>query len=310
MRERILVIGATGLVGNALLRAVSQRKADIAGATSHREPGKGFEPLDITDARAVEKLLQRTRPGVVALPAANAHVDYCERHPEETRRVNVAGAYHVLGACRGVGARLVYFSSDYVFDGGQELYGEDDVRRPLNEYGRQKAEIEAAVLAADSRNLVIRTAGVFGWQRRPKNFVLQVISELSRGRSMKVACDVKYNPTYAENLAEITADLCERGCAGIFNVVGSDNVGRYEFARQAAEAFGLDVALLAPVPASAFNAPARRPKESGLRTDKVRAAAPTPLWGARQGLAHMVSFKAEWTEYAEKHLPSPPARVG
>lgn len=308
MSESVLVIGGTGLIGNALVRDWDGRGARVAAATCHRAATRHFRRLDIRDAGAVRALLAELRPGLVALPAANPHVDYIEAHPEETRQVNVEGSLNVLRACRETGARLIFFSTDYVFDGLKGEYSEEDPPTPLSEYGRQKAEVEEAVLGDDPRHLVIRTAGAFGWQWEPKNFVLQVRAHLGEGRVMKVAEDLSYNPTYAENLADVTADLAASGRGGLFHVVGADRIGRFDFAREAARAFGLDAGLLKPVSSKEFNPPAPRPKQSSLRTDKVRAAVSTPLWGVRRSLEHMASSEEAWRRYAAERLPAAAAK--
>lgn len=308
MDRGVLVIGGTGLVGNALVRAWTARGTPVAAATYHCHPSGGFLQLDMRREDDVKALLARHAPSVVAVPAANPFVDYCETHPEETRAVNVAGTLNVARACRDLGARMVFYSSDYVFDGAKGAYTEEDAPSPINEYGRQKAETEAGVLAADPRNLVLRTSGAYGWQWEPKNFVLQVRDNLSAGRRMRVS-DVKYNPTYVENLAEITAALVAAGAGGIFHVVGAEEIARDEFARRAARAFGLDASLIDLVPAADFKAPAKRPKESSLKTDKVRRAVPAvPPMGVDAGLKAMLAMEPSWRAYA-KTLPDPSAKT-
>lgn len=308
MEQGALVIGGTGLVGNALVRAWTARGTPVAAATYHCHPSGGFLQLDMRREDDVKALLARHRPSVVAVPAANPFVDYCELHPEETRAVNVTGTLNVARACRDAGARMVFYSSDYVFDGAKGIYTEEDVPCPINEYGRQKAETEAGVLAADPRNLVLRTSGAYGWQWEPKNFVLQVRDKLTAGQRMRVS-DVRYNPTYVENLAAITAELVASGAGGIFHVVGAEEIRRDEFARRAARAFGLDESLVDRVPAAEFKAPAARPKESSLRTDKVRKAVPSvPPAGVDAGLSSMLAMESAWRAYA-KTLPDPAAKV-
>jgi len=308
MSGKVLVIGGTGLVGNALVRAWDSRGVEVAAATYHCHSSGGFLQLDMQDEAGVRALLSRFRPALVAVPAANPHVDYCELHPAETRKVNVDGTLHVARACREVGARMIFYSSDYVFDGVKGVYTEEDAPSPINEYGRQKAEAEAGVLAADPRNLVIRTSGAYGWQWEPKNFVLQIKTRLANGETMRVADDIRYNPTYVENLAEITAALAGAGAAGIFHVVGAEEIVRYEFASRVARAFGLDERLLRPTPQAALASPTPRPRESSLRVDKVRAAvAPQPM-GVHEGLRRMLDMEPAWRAYA-KTLPDPAAKT-
>lgn len=301
---KILVIGGTGLVGNALVRAWASRGADVAAATYHCHASGSFLQLDMADEARVRELLRQHRPDVVAVPAANPFVDYCERHPEETRKINVDGTLNVARACRDLGARMIFYSSDYVYDGVEGVYKEEDAPRPINEYGRQKAEAERGVLAADPRNLVLRTSGAYGWQWEPKNFALQIRAKLSAGQALAVADDLRYNPTYVENLAEITAALVEAGAAGIFHVVGAEKIVRFEFASRVARAFGLDARLLKAVPASALGSPTPRPKESSLCTDKVRAAVAIDPIGVDEGLRRMRELEPAWRAYA-RTLPAP-----
>lgn len=303
-----MVIGGTGLVGNALLRAWTARGAEVSAATYHCHPSGGFLQLDMQDEAQVRALLKAHRPAVVAVPAANPFVDYCELHPEETRRVNVAGTLNVARACREAGARMIFYSSDYVFDGVRGSYTEEDAPCPINEYGRQKAEAERGVLAADPRNLVLRTSGAYGWQWEPKNFVLQVRTNLSQGKPMRVS-DVRYNPTYVENLAEITVGLVAAGAGGIFHTVGAEEIARDEFARRAARAFGLDASLIKTVPAAEFKSPTPRPIESSLLTGKVRRLVPQlPPLGVDEGLRRMLAMEARWRSYAST-LPDPSAKA-
>ncbi len=303
-----MVIGGTGLVGNALLRAWTAQGAQVSAATYHCHASGGFLQLDMQDEGQVRALLSAHRPDVVAVPAANPFVDYCELHPEETRRVNVDGTLNVARACREIGARMIFYSSDYVFDGVKGSYTEEDAPCPINEYGRQKAEAERGVLSADPRNLVLRTSGAYGWQWEPKNFVLQVRANLSEGKPMRVA-DVRYNPTYVENLAEITAGLVAAGAGGIFHTVGAEEISRDAFARRAARAFGLDDSLILTVPAAEFRSPTPRPKQSSLMTDKVRRVLPgCPPVDVETGLSRMLAMEPQWRAYAAG-LPDPAAKV-
>ncbi|MBI5884403.1 MAG: SDR family oxidoreductase [Elusimicrobia bacterium] len=299
--ERVLVIGATGLIGNALVRSWERRGVPVLGADRRCRPGGPFIPLDFTQEGRLAAVLREFKPTVVAVPAANPHVDFCETYPEETATVNVAAPAAAARLCAESGAVMVFYSSDYVFDGARGPYAEDDPVCPVNEYGRQKVAAEKAVLE-EGRHLVIRSSGVYGWQWAPKNFVLQVLAALSHGQRLKVPHDIRYNPTSAENLAEVTAGLCAGKAAGIFHVVGADRLPRFGFSQEIARMFGLDESLLEPVgyaPSGdlATQAPgdpkrpsgvtpgtagggilpaAPRPKESSLATDKVRAFLSAP----------------------------------
>ncbi|MEI8190849.1 MAG: SDR family oxidoreductase, partial [candidate division NC10 bacterium] len=200
---RALIIGATGLLGHALFRHLSGRPGWEVAATTYDIAVPGFEPLDALDSSAVERVLDRVKPDAVVFPASNPYVDYCEKHPQETRRLNVDATLACARMVFGRGMRFVFFSTDYVFDGAKrEGYREEDETRPLNEYGRQKLEVERALCASGGRALVIRTSAIFGWELQPKNFVLQVLARLKDRKAMKAPMDLDYNPTYAPSLAE------------------------------------------------------------------------------------------------------------
>ncbi len=302
-KDSILVVGGTGLVGNALVRAWLRRGAKVAGATYHLRPSPFFRQLDMQDPGAVDRLVADIAPTLVAVPAANPYVDYCEQHPEETRRVKVTGTLNVARAATKAGARVVFFSSDYVFDGRQSSYKEEDRVNPLNEYGRQKAEVEEAVLALGPKNLVVRTSGAYGWQHEPKNFVLQVRKKLSQGQAVQ-AGSARYKPTNADNLADVVAELCARGKSGVYHVVGGERVVRADFARMIARTFGLPENLVEQSDEAEQARPAKRPAESSLDTSKAQAAAGCELWGAQKGLDEMKKSERDW-ETAWAALASP-----
>jgi dTDP-4-dehydrorhamnose reductase len=263
--SRWLLLGATGLVGTHLRAALRGR--DVV-TTSHRTSLPGGVALDITDAVAAARLVRETRPGVIVVAAANAFVEACEREPGATRAVNVDAVRRLAeGAPSAV---LVVFSSEYVFDGLSGPYGEDDRPSPINEYGRQKAALEK--LAAErAAHLVCRVSGVYGWSTARTSFVCQLVDRLRLGQRFRVPADQLITPTPAPDLAAAVVQLVDQGARGIFHVAGPEVLPRPEFARRAAESFGLDSSLLDSVPTAALGLVAPRPLNAGLRTDKLRA---------------------------------------
>lgn len=265
---RYLVIGAAGLVGSHLMVALRDREAV---GTHHREPVPGGIPLDVTDAAAVRALVRDVRPDAILLAAADAYVERCEHEPAGTRRVNVDGARHVATAAAEAGAALVVFSSEYVFDGAHGEYSEDDAVAPLNEYGRQKVEVES-IARTVSRHLVCRISGVFGAEPSRKNFVFQLADALRAGRTFRVPSDQTITPTYAPSVAAAVVGLLDRGISGTIHAAGPERLSRDDFARRAARAFGLPETLITPVATSELGLAAPRPLRAGLRDDRLRAA--------------------------------------
>src|SRR5688572_33086851 len=175
---KVLIIGATGLLGNALLRAWSAVPGCAAAGTYRSQPLPGLEPLELEDAAATRALITRVRPDVVAIPASNPNVDGCETDPAGTRKLNVDANLSAARAAAEAGARVICFSSDYVFDGARGGYVEADEPRPINDYGRQKLDLERGLAGLGDRALVLRVSALYGWELKPRNFVLQVLDRL------------------------------------------------------------------------------------------------------------------------------------
>lgn len=268
---KALVIGASGLVGGALLRALAAAQHEALG-TYRGRPAPGLLPLDVADAPRVRHVVAEARPDVVFLTAALTAVDYCEDHEDEARAINVDGPRVVGDAARAAGARLVYYSTEYVFDGTAGPYGEDDAVRPQGVYARSKADGEQAVREVIQDHLILRTTVVFGWDLASKNFAMQVWERLSAGERMRVPCDQVGNPTLADFLAETSVEIVARGVGGeTVNVVGRDRIPRTEFGVRLARRLGLDERLIDPITTADLHQPARRPLNAGLKTEKLAA---------------------------------------
>ena len=302
---KALVIGASGLVGGALVRVLERSGVEVVAAGHSRASG-GALALDVRDARAVENALAHTKPDVVFLAVNVAGgVERCEDHPDEAYAVNVAGTTHVATAAARHGATLVYYSTDYVFDGKSGPYAEDDVPNPISVYGRTKLEAEQAVLKLAPRHLIVRTTAVYGWDRSSKNFAMQVWERLGAGQPMRVPDDQLCNPTLAEYLAEASVRLVQQGVEGVVNVVGKDGCSRAELGRQLARAMALDAALIAPTPTSELGQKAARPLQGGLKTDKLTALLGTEPLDLAESLKR---FRRQWR--ADTHTTGAPKAGG
>ncbi len=275
-----LVIGASGLVGSHLLGALREKGEAVTG-TCHSGPEEGLQRVDLRDREAVFHCVERSRPRTVYLPASLTNVDYCETHEEESFGVNVLGVRHAAASAARVGARVVYFSSDYVFPGDAGPYRESDPVRPLSVYGRHKLLAERS-LPGDA--LVLRTTVVYGWEARGKNFICRLRRALERGEQVPVPADQIGNPTYAPNLARAAVALAQRGARGIYHVAGPERASRYRFAQEAARVFGLNPDLIRPVATAELHQSASRPLEAGMVVEKAQAELPFPLLGYPEGL--------------------------
>lgn len=295
----VLVIGASGFVGRALLEEFRRRARELPGSlaseggdvfgTGHTAASGDLIPLDITSPTAVTALFARLRPLVVILAAALTHVDYCEDHPAEARVVNVTGAENVARAALATGVRrIVHISTDYVFDGRAGPYREEDAPNPVNRYGATKLEAERAVAAAfPDGHLIVRTNVVYGWDPRSQNFVMQLMRRLGRGEPMRVPVDQWSTPTHVTDLARAIRHLVERGESGVFHAGGPDFLNRYDFALATAAALGLDGGLIEPVETARLGQRAPRPLKAGLRIDKLLSTGCPRMRPPREALAEV-----------------------
>jgi dTDP-4-dehydrorhamnose reductase len=263
---KVAVIGPRGQLGSALCEAFRRRAVDCV-ELDHGQ-------VEVTDPQSVLVALRDARPAAVVNTAAFHKVDACEEDPKRAFEVNALGALHVARACREAGARCVYVSTDYVFDGAKaEPYLEQDLPNPLNVYGASKLAGEHLVVQTCPDALVVRVASLFGGlgsRGKGTNFVLTVLERARRGEALRVVDDVRMSPTYAEDAAAAIVELVARGASGVFHVVNKGACSWYELAMRVLELAGLRVPVH-PVPQEAYPARARRPRNSALSTAKLEA---------------------------------------
>ena len=283
-----LVIGASGQVGQHLLAALTNLGHEAVG-TCYSHPLPDMRRLDIRSGAEVRSLIAQVRPEVIYLPASLTDVDCCELHPGEGYLTNVIGVRNVVGAANGMEAKLVYFSSDYIFSGDHGPYQEDDPPNPICEYGRQKLIAEHHVAGHSHDYLIVRTTVVYGWEVQGKNFVNRLLNTLAAGQKIKVPNDQVGTPTYAPNLARAAIVLALSEAGGIYNVVGPERTNRYEFACEAARVFGLDLRLIDPVATCELGQAAPRPLNAGMTNEKASRKLAFPLIGYHQGLRALLT---------------------
>ena len=281
-----LVVGASGQIGGYLFRALADAGEDVEG-TYHSFHISGLQKLDIRRENRVLELVATANPHIVYLPAAQSNVEYCEVSGADAAYTNILGTRSVVQAANDVGATMVFFSSDYIFDGKAGPYRETDAAHPINVYGWQKLAGEHYVALNASDPLIIRTTVVYGWERQGKNFICHLLRRLRAGSMIHVPTDQVGSPTYAPNLADAVADLAITGKRGVYHVAGPERVSRYAFACEAARAFGLEETLIWPALTVNTRQRAMRPLEAGLVVDKAQTVLTTPLVGYREGLQIM-----------------------
>jgi dTDP-4-dehydrorhamnose reductase len=288
---RVLVTGASGFIGKQFMETF---RGDSVTGLRYSRPKLGLVELDLKDPIAVGARMKMLRPEVVIHCAARPSVDWCELHREEACAINLLPVKFLAEKCAHLGARLVFLSTDYVFDGFGGPYSEDDPANPINEYGRLKLEGERAISHLTDRYLIIRTTNVYGFDWESKNFLMANLPRLARGERVRVASDQFGNPTAVKDLCSVVRELITSGCTGTFHVAGPDLVNRAEWLRHAAHTFGLNHRLISGVSTGELDQAAPRPKRSGLVSNRLPPIFARRLTDLRDGLAAM---KKEWDQH-------------
>ena len=276
--HRVLITGANGLLGQALVERMSRMPDYDVLATARDErlhctaTSCGYAPLDITDVEAVDALFEDFAPSVVVNCAAMTQVDACETNRAACRQVNADAVETLADACNRTGARLIQLSTDFVFDGTEGPYAENDRPAPVNYYGKAKLAGENAARGAGyGKWAVARTVLVYGTGTALKrsNILLWLLEELQAGRRVQIVTDQVRTPTYVVDLAAGVEKMVRHEASGIYHLAGRELVSVYEFAQTVAEVYGLDPALVEPTDRTAFQQTAERPLVTGLITLKA-----------------------------------------
>ena len=295
----ILIIGASGQIGGACLDVLDNPntrvgpvylhgldqcwpKFRVVGADSVKK--KGILKLDITKKKEVERVFKKVKPDVVILTAAYSHVDGNEARKHFAHKVNVGGVEHVVNECREHMAKLIFFSSAYVFDGKKGNYQEDDTPRPINYYGETKLEGERIIKGALNDYIIVRTTWVFGFGYDNKNFAVRVLNTLKRGETIQVPSDQYGNPTLARAIARAIEEMILRNKKGIWHIAGRDRMNKYEWAVRLAKHFRLNSSLIEPVSTKSFGARARRPLKGDLNIGKARSELSANMLSLKESL--------------------------
>ena len=272
MAKRIVVFGSFGQLGVELCAELARRGYEVRGLER--------KALDISDGEKVERALAEFDPWAVFNAAAYNQVDVAEREPLAAYEANALGVRNIALACRQNDARLVHFSTDYVFDGKLgRPYIETDPTHPLGAYAVSKLAGELYIQAYLQRPLIVRTSGVFGpgGLRTARGNFPELMLRLAReGKPIRVVEDHIASPTYAPMLASRSIDLLERDLDGIFHIGGGQPISWFEFAKLIFEKAGVR-ANLTPTNEREYRTAANRPKYSALENARMRAHGIDPM---------------------------------
>ncbi len=221
--------------------------------------------LDLRDIGSISPLVNSIKPDVIVHLAAITDPDLCEKNPDDALIVNRDASAEIASSVEGIGAKMIFTSTDLVFDGTKGNYTEKDTPNPLSHYGRSKLEAEDAVLSKSKDALVLRSSLIYGLGNPGrKSFFKVMLESLSQGRQIKVFVDQLRNPILIEDLAYAIRIAMDKRLKGLYHIAGPDTVSRYEFALHVCEQFGYSKDLLLPIRMDEGSLIARRPKNSAL----------------------------------------------
>lgn len=274
---QVIVFGKAGQLGRELVRVFTGR--------GHNVTAFGRKDVDVTDAKAVEHTIATANPDLVVNATAYNMVDVAEKEPEAAFAGNALAVRSIALACRQSDAKLVHFSTDYVFDGTLgRPYVEEDRTHPLGAYGVSKLAGELYAQAYLNEPLIIRTSGVFGpggLHTARGNFVEVMLRLANSGQPIRVVEDFVASPTYAPELAARTADLVDRNVAGVVHGGGGAAISWFDYARLIFEVAGLQPELK-PTSEREHRTLARRPKFSALSNGKMERLGVKPMPSMRE----------------------------
>ncbi len=279
----LLVIGASGLTGYKLANLASQTYL-VYGTYQNRPisiDNCEICQLDKTDKTKTESLISEIKPNVIVDCSALQDVDYCETHKDEAWSVNVEAPIFIANLCKEINSKLVYISTDYVFDGASRKYNEESKTNPLNYYGITKLEAEKGIANSGANFVIARTSLVFGWNpgelkgqvsssKKTINFVIWALNKLRNEEVLKIVTDQYSTPTLADNLANFLLSITKSKINGIFHTVGRECVNRYNFTLKIAEIFNVDKKYITPITSKMIKQLAKRPMCCCLDVNKAK----------------------------------------
>jgi dTDP-4-dehydrorhamnose reductase len=277
MKQRVLITGSNGLLGQKLVQLLSQEKSIelIASARgANRLPATSdyqYVSLDITQEAEVNQVFETFQPNIIIHTAAMTNVDTCETDPTGCELLNVTAVKYLISASEKYDTFFCHLSTDFIFDGANGPYAEDAEANPISIYGESKLKAEKLLQHSSLRWAIARTVLVYGIvaDMSRTNIILWVKKSLEEGKTIHVVTDQFRTPTLAEDLAIGCWLITQKQAEGIFNISGSDFLTPYEMAIKTANYYGLNEKLIQKADSSTFQQAAKRPMRTGFILDKA-----------------------------------------
>jgi dTDP-4-dehydrorhamnose reductase len=287
---KVFVTGVKGQLGFDVVRELEKRGMEAIGVD--------IDEMDITDAESVDRVISQAAPDAVIHCAAYTAVDAAEENEELCRRVNAEGPGNIAAVCKKLGCKMIYISTDYVFDGtGERPWEPDDKCAPVSVYGRTKYEGEVAVQKALEKYFIVRIAWVFGING--KNFVKTMLRLSQNHDTVRVVNDQFGSPTYTYDLARLLVDMVQTEKYGIYHATNEGICSWYDFACAIFEEAGIAMNVV-PVSTEEYGAKASRPANSRMSKEKLTENGFERLPAWQDALKRYIAALAEDPGYLQK----------
>ena len=303
---KVMIVGARSKTAEAIARVLNAETAWkfimlSSGVNDVEHSGRlSLYPTNYTGTKEAKDIFLRELPDVVVNTAAMTNVDACEENRREAWQANVQWVEFLIRMCKITDARLVQFSTDYIFDGARGPYTETDAPNPINYYGKTKLAGENVCRTANIPCAIIRTNVVYGFSAYGHtDFVRWTVDRLREGKQFAVVTDQFSNPTLTDDLALITYRIIRNNSVGVFNAGGGEWLSRYEFARKIAQAFEYDPDHVQQCTTADLQQKAKRPLNGGLITLKTESAT-----GVKPAIieAGLITLRRQIQVYNEQQL--------
>lgn len=297
---RVLITGGTGLLGKALIETNKDLHRIWAiylgnyNVLNNKEVT--YFNIDICHSKnALENIFFKAKPEVVVHTAGIANVDYCQNYYDKAWYSNVYGTKIIISFCKKYNSKIVFISTNAIFDGKNAPYSEEDIPSPINNYGRMKLEAEEFVKNSGLRYIIVRPILMYGWNNKNErlNSTTWLIGKLSNREMVNIVNDIYENPLFNLNCAEVIWALIKLDKEGFYHIAGREVVNRYEFAKAVAEIFCFNQDLIHPVSSDFFPNLAPRPHNTSYSTAKIEKELDIKLLDIKEGLLLMKQTQEE-----------------
>lgn len=298
MKTKLLLTGASGLFGLNFL-AKTKKNSQFAIFS---------ERVDITKKKEIIKFIDEVTPDIIIHAASIGSVDYCEKNKKEAWITNVGGTRNIINGAKKTGTKLIFLSSNAVYDGKHPPYDEESLKKPVDFYGKTKVASENDITASGIPAVIARLMTMYGWHSasQRQNPVTWMIDVLSQKKTLQVVDDVYNNHLYVQQAVDCILQIIQSDMWGevydrkalaynrkalAYNIAGRDSISRYQLALTVADVFSLDKKLIKPVSSDFFKTLAPRAKNTSFQTSKMQKELKVKPLGVREGLMLMKNSK-------------------